>query len=218
MLTATVVLSYASWRYVADRYQPFDSAATTFAFDADRGTIADVPADVRQPDGRRVVVKGRMLSLAGDERASRFALIPDLRADGSCSYCPPVQDVVVVDAAVPQRDRPQRVRVYGRMHVGVLTDDGYIVGLYRLDLDHLEPAAPDRAAKWPAIVGGAAVATVVGMSQAKRSRRRRRAAAGRCVACGYDLRATPGRCPECGQRTDRATVSLTTGDPSGPRD
>ncbi len=43
-------------------------------------------------------------------------------------------------------------------------------------------------------------ATVLpGVWMVRWNRRRRRLAAGCCVACGYDLRASIGRCPECGR-------------------
>ena len=49
---------------------------------------------------------------------------------------------------------------------------------------------------WPLLLPPVAVLTWK-IVQVQRGQRRRRA--GLCVACGYDLRASPARCPECGR-------------------
>jgi len=48
---------------------------------------------------------------------------------------------------------------------------------------------------WVVVVAGAALPAARVM---RRRAARRRARAGQCPGCGYDLRATPERCPECG--------------------
>jgi hypothetical protein len=53
-------------------------------------------------------------------------------------------------------------------------------------------------------VPAALLGTLPLVQAAAYARRRRRANAGRCPRCDYDLRATPGRCPECGSMAGEA--------------
>jgi len=52
------------------------------------------------------------------------------------------------------------------------------------------------APAWPPLISLALISLWVML--AVRGRRRARRDGGRCLQCGYDLRATPQRCPECG--------------------
>ena len=62
----------------------------------------------------------------------------------------------------------------------------------------------EESARWLVIVPHAALALPLAALPLGRgvivwrSARRRPAPAAVCLACGYDMRATPGRCPECG--------------------
>jgi hypothetical protein len=59
---------------------------------------------------------------------------------------------------------------------------------------------------WPAAVATAVPLGAWLATYRRRKRLRRRAEAGLCRACGYDLRATPGMCPECGTLAGPATA------------
>lgn len=64
---------------------------------------------------------------------------------------------------------------------------------------------------WIIPCGGVFVAVVSFLTKLPARRAEGRRAEGRCVACGYDLRATPRRCPECGTVPAARTVTRGTG-------
>jgi len=69
----------------------------------------------------------------------------------------------------------------------------------------------DRDVELPSWFLATAFAVLPAVAFARRTRRRREnrlAAAGLCLSCHYDLRATPDRCPECG-RVPAGTKAMT---------
>jgi hypothetical protein len=119
-------------------YRPIDLWSFHFDFDGKGGTVNDVPQEVRELDGRMVVIDGLMMSWGGRISTSEFAV--------TAQEPPNIGPAPGVETAVLCRtppDRPVaswfgRVRVYGRFRIAIEREDGIVVQLFVMDVDRVE--------------------------------------------------------------------------------
>jgi hypothetical protein len=118
-------------------------ALSTFPFDQENGTIADVPQKWRDLDGKKIVVIGEMWEpYSTDQGVKQFALVYSIAK--CCFNGPPqiqhfVQSRTVGNYAAGYYQGP--VRVTGTLHVNVVKNDetGKVTSVYQLDVERVEP-------------------------------------------------------------------------------
>ncbi len=198
-LATTLVIVFAFMVYVRNLPVPFDVAKLKIPFDRENPKLVDIPPPMRALDGTDVVVEGWMLPMDQAEHSRKFAITPPPQLGEFDMTLPPeVYQCVVANSQQGVDYIPDRVRVYGRLHVRLQYTEDLLESVFDLDADRVEYADPGPVARWPVGVvlgtGSIAAATLGWLFFRKRGR----LLAGCCIACGYDLRATPDRCPECG--------------------
>jgi len=109
-----------------------------FKYDPANG--ANIPADVTRLDGLTVRLTGYMIPMDQSSRITRFVLVPGL---WTCCYGQPpeVQHTIAVEcapgASVSYFSKP--VVVEGKLSVGETKEDGYVVNLFRVACDSVQP-------------------------------------------------------------------------------
>ena len=99
-----------------------------------------IPADVKFFDQKKVALKGFMLPLKVDDGVVTEMLI--MKDQSMCCYgaVPRINDWVSVKmkngGVRSVMDQP--VTLYGKLHVGEMLENGYLVGIYELDGDKME--------------------------------------------------------------------------------
>jgi hypothetical protein len=110
-----------------------------FKYDPEHG--GNIPADVRRLSGLTVRLTGFMIPMDQSDQVTRFTLVPGLF---TCCYGQPpeIQHTVAVRCApgkpVQYMSRP--ITVQGKLSVGETKEDGYLVSLFQMTCDSVQPA------------------------------------------------------------------------------
>jgi hypothetical protein len=129
-------------KHRADGYAEVNlQAMSSFPFDQNNGTVADVPERWRQLDGQKVILEGEMWSpLSAGGRLAQFELVYSI---AKCCFSGPPQIQHFVQSTVPEGRQigyyPNKVRVKGTLRVDITRDQGRITGVYHLDVESVEP-------------------------------------------------------------------------------
>jgi hypothetical protein len=113
--------------------------ATQDSAGASLGTTSQIPNEIKALNEKNVAIKGFMLPVKFDGAFTTEFLI--LKSQGLCCYgvVPKINEWVNVrlpgKGVKPIMDQP--VTVCGTFHAGELRENGELVGIYRLDCDHL---------------------------------------------------------------------------------
>ena len=100
----------------------------------------ELPADVAELDGLMIAIEGFMNPLAFDrEGVSQFALVNDPL---NCCFGATPNMNHWIDVTLPEGERTafyslDPVAVYGRLEVGEVYEDGFVVSLFRMRADHV---------------------------------------------------------------------------------
>ena len=117
---------------VPEGVQPTNATANT--------NSAQIPAEVKAFDQKNVALKGFMLPLKVDDGVVTEMLI--MRDQSMCCYgaVPRINDWVSVKmkngGVKSVMDQP--VTLYGKLKVGEMLENGYLVGIYEMDGDKME--------------------------------------------------------------------------------
>lgn len=101
-----------------------------------------IPASIKQLDGKTVRIRGFMMPIKEVQGKTTEFMIT--RSQPSCCYSGATEITEFVTVKAPGKGfetmMDDAISIEGKLHVGAVTDSGFIVGLYTMDADKLVPS------------------------------------------------------------------------------